>query len=141
MSEQAELVVMDHHHDEANGVYRLTLGHPVQTEKPMFDEAGNPVVEHLPLHAPDGSVAKDVDGKEVYLPGPQKFELVTEYVPSLDFVFADDDDRWKGKSPEEIAAEQRADVKAQMDERAAEQRKIEENLAKRVQLPGAGESL
>lgn len=142
MSEQQnDLVVIDHHHDAENGVYRLTVGVPVQHEVPMTDEKGEPVFEAIALRDGEGNVAKDVDGKEVYLPGAQRFETTILYEPGATIVFADDDDRWKGKSPEDIAAEQRADVKAQMDERAAESAKAEAARASLVQLPGSGEAL
>lgn len=141
MTDQPEVVVLDHHHDAENSVYRLTLGRPIEVDRMVTDGEGNPVHEAVPLRDGEGGVAKDVDGKEVYLPGAPKFETVTEIVEGENFVFADDDDRWKDKTAEEIAAEQRADVKAQLAERADDAKRAEDARAQRLQLPGAGEAL
>lgn len=133
--------VIDHHHDEEAGVYRVLLGLPYETQQPMVDERGEPVREHIPLIGPEGEQVHDVDGKPVVLHGPQKFETQTHYHSHTEVVFAADDERWKGKSPEQIAEEQRADVKEQLDERAREAKRADELRAQRIQLPGSGQAL
>lgn len=115
--EEVGLVVMAHEHDQGAGVYRLIIGMAVDHHVAQTDEAG------LPLLNDDG-------------------ERVTEmerYIhPVEDYVFAADDERWQGKSGEEIAAEQRELVKAALAEREEQARAA----ARAPQsMPGVGDLL
>jgi len=142
MSEDAkapDMVVLDHHHDSAEKVYRLTIGLPVEVQRPKFDDDGNPVFERVPLIGQGGEIMKDFDGKEIYLCGQQEIETVTDYVEGPNYVFASDDKRYKDKTPEQIAKLQRADVRKQIKANQAEAKKTASRP--RNQLPGSGDAL
>lgn len=132
--------VIDHHHDADAGLYRLVIGTPEEITRPALDENGEPVLEPRPLLNELGEPVLDVDGKEVVL-AQSKLETVTHYPAREDFVFADDDERWQGKEPEEVAKEQRADVRKQLRERERQNARDAELRAQRLQLPGSGQAL
>lgn len=137
-----EYHVIDHHHDEQEGVYRLIIGVPYETERPVTDDEGNVVMDRIPLIGTDGEVQQDADGKEIYILGPAKFEKVVEHSAFEDFVFADDDERWQDKEPEEVAKAQRAEVRKVLREREKAQELLAaEQQAQRVQMPGTGKAL
>lgn len=178
------LVVLEHTHDVAHGVYRLVVaevevhdftvigddGQPVMEEVVVTDSDGNPVTEpaHVrdergepvrdgsggPLVDEDGRPILDAEGRPV-LDGTGAYiytqvetkvlQPVTRresvIVAQEDFVFADDDEQWKGKAAAAIAAEQRQIVKDALGER---DRRVEEQMrerARRRTLPGVGNEL
>jgi hypothetical protein len=122
-------VVIDHHHDEAAGVYRLVIGQPIYDDVPIFED-GQQVLEERS----DGAVV------------PRTEQVVVGHEDVRDYVFADDDERWHDAGgdrldDEEVAAAQRELIQAALDEqaRAAE---AEADATERVRvLPGAGEAL
>lgn len=136
-----EYHVVDHHHDPASNVYRVVVGAPEEITRPATDHEGNPILEPAPLLDEHGEPMQDVDGRDVILPGRPKLETVTHYPATEDFVFADDDERWQGKSEEEIAQAQRAEVRKALDEREQMRIEAEQRVAERRKLPGTGEAL
>lgn len=115
--------VLEHHLAHGVGAYRIVIGHgEPQDPTPVTDEDGDPVL----------------------VPGTE--EPMMEEAPDLilhveDFLFAADDKRWDGKTDEEIAAEQRADVLAALQNRE-EQAEVSAARAASVRdLPGVGETL
>lgn len=159
----AELIVIEHSHDVSTGVYRVVLGYAIEEQRPAMEddgvtpqrepgtlatalkpkvdedgglvmEDGGPVMEEQPV--------LDEDGKQVVWPGEMIYEDVTHYMPVEDFVFAADDSRWEGKSPEDVATEQRAVIRDALAARGRAAREAEaERAAAHTQLPGAGEAL
>jgi hypothetical protein len=103
-------VVIDHHHDPDAGVYRLVIGREVTDDVPVED----PPEE-----------------------GPFTETKVIGHDDVRDFVFADTDERWQGRSDEDIAADQRAlvleAVTSPVDEVIAD--------AAVTGMPGVGEAL
>ncbi len=119
MSDERQLRVLAHHLEPEIEVYRLAIGYVETVEVPEFDEDGEPVT------------TTDDEGVEV--PVTTRQEVV---VPVEDFVFAAFDERWEGKGPDEIVAEQKRLVRAALRERetaAAE--------PKRLAMPGVGDPL
>ena len=98
-------VVIDHHHNADAGVYRLTIGEPI--------------IDHV--------ITEDNDGEAE--------EILLGYVDVRDFLFADADDRWKGKTAQEIAAQQRAIVTEALHPPEPEP------VAEPRPMPGMGEAL
>jgi hypothetical protein len=87
-------VVIDHHHDEAAGVYRLVIGQPIYDDVPIFED-GQQVLEERS----DGAVV------------PRTEQVVVGHEDVRDYVFADDDERWHDAGgdrldDEEVAAAQ-----------------------------------
>lgn len=85
-------VVIDHHHDREAGLYRLTIGVPVIEDRPVLDKDGQPKTHK------DGT--------------PVLEEVIAGHDQVRDFVFADDDERWKKKSDKRVAQLQRKAVAA-----------------------------
>jgi hypothetical protein len=86
--------------------------------------------------------AKVIDGQLVMSngePETEEVQVVTDLVE--DFVFAADDERWQGKDPEQIAAEQRRLIKEQLDQRDQEREQAELRAAEAERLPGVGDAL
>jgi len=144
-----DLVIVDHHRDVADEVYRLTVGYVVEEDGPVLDENGEPVMEEdrlvateVPAVDENGDPVFDEDGPKMepgeplLVPGGPRIERQRFLVPMEDFVFAAFDDRWEGKTPEEIVREQKRLVRAAL-------RKRDEPVAAREieQLPGVGDSL
>lgn len=113
-------VVIDHHHDEQAGVYRLVVGLPVTDDVPVYED-GEVVLEER------------VDGAVV----PRTEPVVVGHADVRDFVFATDDERWRDLSADEIAAAQRAIV---ADAITPSEPKPEPAPVTTT-LPGVGESL
>lgn len=117
----ADHVVIDHHLDQAAGVYRLVAGIPVVEAQPLtdadgvtlFDDAGHPLTE----------------------------QVTVGYDDIVDVVFDAHDDRWYKRPPDDIAAEQRAIVQATIDERAAAAAAATAPAAPATALPGVGDAL
>ena len=136
-----EYHVLDHHLDADANVYRVHVGIPETAVRPKTDADGNPVLTQVTLADGEGNPQKDVDGREVVIWGPPETEEFTHYPQTTDFVFAADDERWQGKTEEEVAAEQRAEVKKALDKADKDRREADERRAKLQQLPGSGEAL
>lgn len=139
-----EYHVLDHHLDESDKdspVYRLTVGVPEEITVPVTNDDGSPKLRLVPLTDEHGEPQRDVDGKEIVVYGPPELQTITHYPVKEDYVFAADDERWEGKSPEEIAKEQRAEIQKAIRARAKEQERQAAAIAERKQLPGSGEAL
>lgn len=136
-----EYQVLDHHLDEDANVYRLHVGVPETGTRPKTDGDGNVILTQVTLADGDGNPQLDVDGREVKVWGPPEMEEFTHHPTVFDFVFAADDERWKGKSADEVAAEQRDEVKAALAKADKDRADADERRAQRVQLPGSGETL
>lgn len=156
MSEQQQLVVLDHHRDDREGVYRLTVGFISEHEQPLYEDDGiTPqrgvsevtVVPQIKT-GENGEPVLDDNNQLVYeeVPVEQPGEVMTETVrtamPVEDFVFAVDDERWADREPDEIAAVQRAIVR---DALTAREEVAGEEAAARAAaqsaMPGVGEAL
>lgn len=134
----SKLTVIDHHHDEEGGVYRLTVGYPIERSVPVLDQ-GKPVYgPDVPLTDEDGEPVLS-GGEPIVSRGAPLTETVTEYVPTEDFVFAADDDRWADKAPAAIAQEQRRLIKEALDER--EREAAANQPGPTAELPGVGTPL
>lgn len=118
----SDYVVLDHHHDDQLGVYRVVIGIPVIQQIPMTDE--------------EGGILRDDDDQ------PMLEERELGHAGIEDFVFADDDERWHGKDADTVASEQRELVKKALSTR---QHEAEEAAAARSaalsSMPGSGEAL
>lgn len=144
-----EYHVIDHHLDESvvDGegnpapVYRITVATPEEIHVPETDADGNLVLTEQKLMGSDGEPQKDINGNEIIMPGPPNIVKKVHYPVTEDFVFAADDERWQGKSPEDIAAEQRQIVKDALDQRERDARAAEEARERRQAMPGVGEAL
>ncbi len=132
-------VIAAHEHDPLLDSYRLTIGVERQEERPKVDENGNPVFEMVPLTA-EGSDEPlvDKDGEPVKVPGDPVVETVPVVVPLEDFVFSAQDPKWKGKSKDEVAKEQRRLVRAAL---RARERAAGADARKLDSLPGVGDPL
>lgn len=75
-------VVIDHHYDDAAGVYRLTVGHEVWQEFTTVDDEGEPATERI----------------------------MAGHAGVEDFVWHAEDERWRGLSRDEVARAQRVEV-------------------------------
>ena len=102
-------IVTHHAHHPDEGVYRLVHAEPV-----------------VEFHA-----TEDEDGKTVVS------ERVIGHVHHRDVIWADDDERWHGKSREEIATEQRRDVQ----EALARDRAVEDHEPEVFHLGSVGQTL
>lgn len=132
-----ELTVIDHHHDADAGVFRLVTGYAVERVVPLTDETGAELRgPDVPLLDENGHQMKS-EGHPLMGPGEPMTETVTAYIPFEDFVFADDDPRWHGKSAGAITAEQRKLVREALREREERTPAATEP----VPLPGVGEPL
>lgn len=120
-------VVLEHHHDKHEGVYRLVVAREEMAEVVAVDEDGNPKTR---------VVDEETGATEPVL------EQVPVHSNVEDFVFAADDERWQGKTKEQVAKAQRKLVRAALEERQgvidAEARRV---TAARSALPGTGEAL
>jgi hypothetical protein len=116
-----DYVVLDHHHDPNEEVYRLTIGAPIYDEVPMTDGDGNTLLDD------DGAVLTE--------------RRVVSHAAVEDFVFAADDERWDGADPEEVAEGQRTLVQAALAERDRARAEVAARTAAVKQMPGAGEAL
>lgn len=120
-------IVIDHHHDPDGEVYRLIIGIPIIEDRPL-EHDGTPV---LTCSECDQVIGKPTviatstfwDGhtdqcSRQELPGdvPVTEPVLAGYNDVRDYVFADDDDRWDGRSTDEIADAQRRLVAAALDE-------------------------
>lgn len=103
------VVVVSHEYDSAAGLYRLTIGHEVWSR--------------MVVEVEDGTF-EEKDVKTGH-------ELVE------DFVFSDQDERWKGKDLEEIVLEQRGLVSEALGARKTQRR----HAKMPTSLPGEGEEL
>jgi hypothetical protein len=96
------------------------------------------VLEHV--HESDSNVYRVTIGTERWekqtVDGEEK-DVLVGYDGAEDFVFADDDERWKGKSRAEIVAEQRQIIAEQLASRTRPRR----HRKMPTPLPGAGEEL
>jgi hypothetical protein len=111
-------VVIDHHLDQAAGVYRLV--------------AGIPIVEARPLTDADGVTLLDDNSQ------PLTEQVTVGYDDIVDVVFDASDDRWYKRPADDIAAEQRAIVQAAIDERTVPP---SPPTATTSALPGVGDAL
>lgn len=137
------LTVIDHHHDEAENVYRLVIGREVEHVETMLDEDGNQLHgPDQPLVGVDGEPVLGPDDQPVMRPGDPMTETVIHVEPLEDFVFAADDERWEGKSAEEVAKAQRAIIAEALQAREHEAEKAARRAADaRTALPGVGDPL
>lgn len=152
-------VVVNHHLDEAAGVYRLTVGEVIEHEVIKLDAAGEPVMQEVqaefevevPTEIP--SVTNGDGPIEAEAPEPTVetatrtvlvpiMERVQETVVTEDFVFAADDERWEGMLMEDVAAAQRQIVADALAAREKEAQKAARRRAKSMRaMPGTGEAL
>lgn len=113
----ADHVVIDHHHDETNGVYQVVVGVPIIETQPLVDD--------------EGLVMLDDDGK------PLAQQVTVGYEDVVDVVFAADDRRWRGRSDADIAADQREIVQASI----ARRDDLADDATPKTKLPGIGDAL
>lgn len=120
-------IVIAHHLDSQQGVYRVVCGIPVVTATAQFDE--------------DGVLVVDDDDQ------PVTTEEIVDYADVRDVVFDAGDDRWfdenGGRRPvEDIAAEQRAEVAAAIGAlQVPEPEVMPEQVNDFEAMPGVGEAL
>jgi hypothetical protein len=112
-------VVIDHHLDQAAGVYRLVTGIPIIETQPLLDE----------------NRATLLDDNDQ----PMTEQVTVGYDDVIDVVFDSHDDRWYKRSADDIAAEQRAIVQATIDERTTTAAAAP--AASTAALPGVGDAL
>lgn len=140
-------VILEHAHDEAAGVYRLT--HAEAVEVPVL------VGEEREVQVGQRDVTGKHDEKPTFEAVMEVMTFYTEetrtvYVDPIEVIWADDDEQWAGKSDEEVRAAQRKQVKdalvelsrlrsAQAQEAAA-QSSVPPDTAPR-DLGGAGDAL
>jgi hypothetical protein len=145
-------------HDETAGVYRLWIGRPVVGEVPVLDEYGKPLMEQVPAPDADGralpsyhwEVSEDEDeppslvADTMMVTRPVMREEITGHEGVLEFVFADDDERWFideaglaiRRPDEEVVAEQVQTIAAHLA-----QQETQAAASQPRALPGAGMSL
>jgi len=129
------LVVMDHHHDPDAGVYRVVIGWEEMAEQTMLDEDGQPLYAEYEEH-------ETPDGETVRVPvGDPMTEQVSVVTPLGDVVFADADDRWNGKTDEEIVESQLRSIKRAFKKREQEAQEAAEAAERRRVMPGVGQRL
>lgn len=114
-------VVIDHHHDEPAGVYRLTIGREVTEDRAKLDEDGTPILTDQGAPATERVLIAHEDVRE--------------------YVFAADDPRWQGLPDEEIAATQRSEIQATLDAEARDAEQATSSATETRPLPGVGASL
>lgn len=135
-------LITDHHHDPDAGHYRLEIAHVTEHLQSVLDENGDPVyLPDEPVLEDDGSPRLDQDGNPIVNPGLPMLEKAVQLEGTEDFLFAADDPKWKGKTPTQIAEEQRKLVKAALDERDKAAAKQQRSAAKRKDLPGVGNEI
>lgn len=119
-------VIVSHTYYAEEGVYRLTFAK--QRQHVFNEEVPNPDYNPDDEHSP---------------PKLNKQTTVTVQEDAEDIVWADDDPRWRNKTPDKIAKMQRADVKKMLDKRVAdeEQQSVPPDPATVADLGGAGEQL
>lgn len=154
----SDLIVIDHHHDEDAGVYRIVVGVPVEHVMPMTDEDGNelfgpdrpvigedgePLMRRVPIEGlADGEEPPEPEWEPVTERGEPMLETIIHHHPLEDFVFAADDERWEGKSPEEVAKAQREIIAEALQAREREAQTAARRAADaRTALPGVGDPL
>ena len=125
-----DYVVLDHHVDEATEVYRLLIGEEIVERHARISPDGSPVMQQV--KASDGS------GRMVEQP---EIEEERRIVYQEEFVFAVNDDRWAGQSPEDIASRQRQIVTEQLSMRRAVQEAEARRRASVQEMPGIGDPL
>lgn len=154
-------VVIDHHHDEEGGVYRVVVGIPVCDERAVLDETGAPVVHCSACAQP---VVTDHSGDEPvsdgHAPGCDRDgepgdtiateSVVVGHEAVHDFVFADDDRRWhtkggKRRAHGQVASEQRGEIHGALLRRDREHADADaarlKAATRAVTLPGVGDLL
>lgn len=116
-----DYVVLAHHYDKDQGIYRLIIATPVTGEVPMTDSEGKTLLDN------DDNPLTELK--------------VIDHVGVEDFVFAADDERWQGLAKNEVAKQQRVLVRKAL----AERERVAAELAKRqstaTPMPGSGEAL
>jgi hypothetical protein len=144
--------VLTHVHDEGAGVYKLVVGREVfipehLIEEPMLDEHGEPQYDMVPSLDDDNEPILDSDGQPQMVPqmrtSPKTVAMtVVAHIDVLDYVFADDDDRWfdadGARYPDDVVAEeQKRIVKDSIHETVEQARQADTPR----ELPGVGEEL
>jgi hypothetical protein len=125
----SKVVIVSHSHDANAGVYRLVFANQEEHE-----------VDAL-VDNPDFDPNQPLDEEDNWI---TRVETQTEkvLVNHQDIVWADDDERWKGKSDDDIAAEQRKEVSERLTQLVAERERAEaEAAAAHTDFGGAGEEL
>jgi len=138
-----ELIVIEHVHDTDAGVYRIVLGYKQLREETVYEDDGVTARRHPgePVLDSEGEPMK-IGEEPVISLGEVMTTATEELVPVEDFVFAADDERWEGKSPEDIAAAQRSIIRDAIDAReAAAAEEAAARAAAQNHMPGAGEAL
>lgn len=119
------------HHDAPDDPDSL-IKLPYTTMEPRFNGDGSPVLEPV----------LDENDEPVMLPGQPMQELGHVVVDTYDVKFAADDERWKDRSPEEVAKMQRAEIRKALKARDTKAEKAEARAARaRTALPGIGREL
>jgi hypothetical protein len=116
-------IVVHHAHHPDEGVYKLQVATTIEDITPGIEP--NPDFDLDKPESEENSPNRPVD-----------ITVLLGYADHLDFVWADDDERWRGMDPEEIAAEQRAEVKEALA--ASESEPAQEKI---VEFEGVGEEL
>lgn len=146
---EPEVVVVDHHHNPDDNVYRIVIGlredmvflvldeddNPVMMPaEPILDQNGEQIMR--PKLDDEGNI---IEGEfEPFMRSPEQMTEIRPVVtPVEDFLFDADDELWQGMSPEEIANKQRDIVKDALKQRAESARAASEP----TQLPGVGDPL
>jgi hypothetical protein len=127
-------IIVEHVHDADAGVYRLVIGYEIIEVIPMTDEEGQV------LFSDYEELEGIVDGEEAVVRRPvgdPMTEQVRTVVPVEDFVFSDTDERWDGKSDEEVAASQIRSVRRVLKKR--EEAAADQPTPRK--MPGAGRAL
>lgn len=149
-------VILDHHLDGKANVYRIMVGLVEEALVGVFDEDGEPVmlpdtqVFGVERVDPDtGGIVYDEkaprldqNGDPVVLPGEQMTERQQVILDADEVLFTADDPQWDGMSDEDVAAEQRSQIRAALDEQAAARETAHRaRMRSRRTLPGIGEEL
>lgn len=126
-------VVLEHVHvsNDVEDIYRITVGEPVHSYIKVFDPAtGDPVLETIPVLDPNTGEPMSTEQNVEVEPGvferqqvpatytqQKEAQVVVGYDRQETFVFSANDERWNGKTPEEIADIQRQIILTALHER------------------------
>jgi len=122
--EGLNIKVLEHVHDRDAGVYRIVVGQVQLTEyeRELIGDDGAPILDD------DGVAMTTIEEEEVV-------------VATEDFVWADDDERWDKKTPQQIAQTQRWEVREALLKRM-EEAQAQAARSQVTELPGSvGETL